>query len=133
MSDNRRVSSLLVVTGPPGAGKSSVAQALAEKFERSVLVEGDAFFPPLDRSAWREVERTTVESPEWTPEDTGYSEWVDSIEDDLKTPQTGAQSVTTPNGDYAYHRGTLEQCTRATTTADCPENHLYGPTPEDAF
>jgi predicted ABC-type ATPase len=36
--------SLLVVSGPPGAGKSTVAQLIADQFERSVLVEGDAFF-----------------------------------------------------------------------------------------
>jgi dephospho-CoA kinase len=39
-----RVGSLLVVTGPPGAGKSSVARVLADSADRSVLVEGDAFF-----------------------------------------------------------------------------------------
>ena len=36
--------SLLVVTGPPGAGKSTVAQLVAERDDPSVLVEGDAFF-----------------------------------------------------------------------------------------
>src|SRR4051812_7372715 len=36
--------SLLVVTGPPGAGKSTVAKLLAASAEPSVLVEGDAFF-----------------------------------------------------------------------------------------
>lgn len=36
--------SLLVVTGPPGAGKSTVARVLADRASRSVLVEGDAFF-----------------------------------------------------------------------------------------
>src|SRR5919204_2602674 len=38
------VTSLLIVTGPPGAGKSSVAPLIAEGFDRSVLVQGDAFF-----------------------------------------------------------------------------------------
>jgi cytidylate kinase len=36
--------SLLVVTGPPGAGKSTVASALADRMDPSVLVDGDAFF-----------------------------------------------------------------------------------------
>ena len=35
---------LLVVTGPPGAGKSAVAGMLAQSAEPSALVEGDAFF-----------------------------------------------------------------------------------------
>jgi hypothetical protein len=41
---NRAVGSLLVVTGPPGAGKSSVARILADAADQSVLIEGDAFF-----------------------------------------------------------------------------------------
>jgi len=43
--------SLLVITGPPGAGKSSVARAIADAAEHSVLVEGDAFFAFLASGA----------------------------------------------------------------------------------
>lgn len=35
---------LLVITGPPGAGKSSVARVIADTTVHSVLVDGDAFF-----------------------------------------------------------------------------------------
>lgn len=37
-------SSLLVVSGPPGAGKSTVACVLADRLDPSALVEGDEFF-----------------------------------------------------------------------------------------
>lgn len=50
--------SLLVVTGPPGAGKSSVARVLAERLSSSVLVEGDAFYTFLASGAL----------PPWLPE-----------------------------------------------------------------
>src|SRR5438045_544922 len=42
---------LLVVTGPPGSGKSTVARLLVDRFDPSVLVEGDAFFSFLARGA----------------------------------------------------------------------------------
>jgi hypothetical protein len=45
------MASLVVVTGPPGAGKSTVCRALADRFEPSVLVAGDAFFAFLARGA----------------------------------------------------------------------------------
>jgi len=43
--------SLLVVTGPPGSGKSTVAVLVADRLPRSVLVEGDAFFAFLRQGA----------------------------------------------------------------------------------
>ena len=42
---------LLVVTGPPGAGKSAVARVVADATDRSALVEGDRFFGFLARGA----------------------------------------------------------------------------------
>lgn len=43
--------SLLVVTGPPGSGKSTVSKALAEQGGPSALIEGDKFFAFLARDA----------------------------------------------------------------------------------
>ena len=48
---NGGVGSLLVVTGPPGAGKSTVAEELARSISSSVLVEGDAIFRFLRNDA----------------------------------------------------------------------------------
>src|SRR5688500_16200013 len=45
------MSSLLVVTGPPGAGKSTVARLIADQHPRCVLIEGDAFFDFLRTGA----------------------------------------------------------------------------------
>ncbi|WP_436795107.1 AAA family ATPase [Actinospongicola halichondriae] len=50
--------SLLVVTGPPGSGKSTVAAMLAEQAGPGALIEGDRFFAFLARDA----------IPPWLPE-----------------------------------------------------------------
>lgn len=42
---------LIVVTGPPGAGKSTVAALLADEFDQSALVSGDEFFGFLRKGA----------------------------------------------------------------------------------
>lgn len=52
------MSSLLVVTGPPGSGKSTFAKLMATRSTRSVLVEGDAFFGFLAEG----------QIPPWLPE-----------------------------------------------------------------
>jgi dephospho-CoA kinase len=44
---------LIVVTGPPGAGKSTVARVLTETFSPSALVTGDDFFGFV-RAGWIE-------------------------------------------------------------------------------
>jgi hypothetical protein len=43
-TQNARVSELMIITGPPGSGKSTVARLVVERFDRCVLVAGDAFF-----------------------------------------------------------------------------------------
>jgi cytidylate kinase len=43
-ADNAAVGELIVVTGPPGAGKSSVSEELAKRWKPSALVPGDVFF-----------------------------------------------------------------------------------------
>jgi predicted ABC-type ATPase len=60
------MASLLVVTGPPGAGKSTVAGILASRAEPSVLVAGDDFFGFLARGA----------VPPWRPESARQNEVV---------------------------------------------------------
>ena len=59
------MASLLVITGPPGAGKSTVASLVAAHHDRSVLVEGDAFFAFLDQGRiepWLPASRTQNET-----------------------------------------------------------------------
>ena len=38
------VPELLIITGPPGAGKSTVSELVAARFDRCALVRGDTFF-----------------------------------------------------------------------------------------
>jgi energy-coupling factor transporter ATP-binding protein EcfA2 len=57
---------LLVVTGPPGAGKSTVARVVAGRFDPSALIEGDAFFAFLDQGA----------IPPWLPESNAQNDVV---------------------------------------------------------
>lgn len=38
------MSRLLVITGPPGAGKSTAAAIIAERFNKSAVVSSDSFY-----------------------------------------------------------------------------------------
>jgi cytidylate kinase len=45
------MASLFVISGPPGAGKSTVSRAVSQTFAKSVLLEGDAFYRFVDQGA----------------------------------------------------------------------------------
>jgi chloramphenicol 3-O-phosphotransferase len=40
---------ILIVTGPPGAGKSTMARALVDQFDRAALLQGDWYFDRVVR------------------------------------------------------------------------------------
>jgi hypothetical protein len=75
--------SLLIVTGPPGAGKSTVARLLAGGFDSSVLVEGDAFFGFLASGA----------IAPWLPES--------NVQNEIVTEAAAAATGRFARGDYA--------------------------------
>ena len=116
---------LLIVTGPPGAGKSTVASLLAESVSPSVLVEGDRFFGFLASGV----------IPPWLPESNeqnhitveacalatgrfvrgGYSTLFDGVIGPWFLPTfVGALGLASPDPewpvDYVILMPTVEQC-----------------------
>ncbi|MEU8821081.1 hypothetical protein [Actinoplanes sp. NPDC048796] len=61
------MSALLIIAGPPGAGKSTISSIASSRLSPSVLIRGDAFFRFLDqrkqepwRAAAKEQNRTVI-------------------------------------------------------------------------
>jgi predicted ABC-type ATPase len=82
LDHNRRMGSLLIITGPPGAGKSTVSRRLAAGFDSSVLVEGDAFFGFLASGA----------IAPWLPES--------NVQNEIVTEAAAAAAGRFARGDY---------------------------------
>jgi cytidylate kinase len=118
---------LLIVSGPPGAGKSAVAAALVERSDPSVLVEGDTFFQFLRRGAiapWlveANAQNTVVTLAAAAPTGRFATGGMVTVYDGLLGPWFLPEFARAPglrSFDYAVLRPPLEVCLQRVSTRD---------------
>ena len=120
-----RMGRLLLITGPPGAGKSTVARIVADRAKRSVLVSGDTFFGFLARGAiqpWlaesneqNEIVTRAAASAASTYAASGYSTVYDGVVGPWFLP-VFLSATTLEQLDYVILLPDVESCVRRVET-----------------
>ena len=108
----------MVVTGPPGAGKSTVAAELASRLDPSVLIEGDEFFAFLHTGAiepWLPAsnEQNTVVIEAASRATSRFADRYDVIYDGVVGPwflTTFAAALDLPEFNYVILLPSAERC-----------------------
>lgn len=103
---------ILVVTGPPGVGKTSVSRALARRYDRAVHLEADAFFHFIQAGL----------VPPWQPESHEQDAFVVGLVADAAIAYAGQGYRTVVEGILApgwFLRPVLEQLRSAGHQISC--------------
>lgn len=109
-----RMSTLLVIAGPPGAGKSTVSAIVSSRLSPSVLIRGDTFFRFLDQGA---------QEP-WRPEAKDQNHTV--IRASGAAADSSPGEDTRPSSTESWGHGSCrpsskpQDCTTCTTPPCCP-------------
>ncbi len=115
---------LIVITGPPGAGKSTLGAVLADAYDPGALVAGDAFFGFLRRGAldpWRrEADAQNIVLVEASAMTAGrLTDQCDVVYDGVVGPwmlTTFLRSSGLPHVDYAVLLPPLDECLQRVAT-----------------